>query len=253
MQKVMIAGSRSAWRKSLESILSQNQEFQLSAVTDSGWELLELLAGQTPDILLMELELNDRSGVEVLSELRKHPELRPGVIFAYSGIGTEQFEQFLSTLGAAAMLRTSDTPAQITAQLACYSNPLAEQEKRARPLIYQRLISELLFTLGIPANVKGYRYLAWSLEQIDQDPELLNLLTKALYPMIGRRFHTNARAAERAMRHAIELACERGDPETWEACFPVSIKGKKPTNGEFLAGLTEALRLAYREQAASLL
>lgn len=250
---IIIAAARSAWRQSLETALAQNREFQMTAVTDSGWELLELLSGQTPDILLMELELADRSGVEVLAELRRHPELRPGTILACSGVGTAQFERLLSELGAAATILSSDTPSRIASQLARRSNHLAEQERRARPLLYQRLISETLFALGIPANMKGYRYLTWALAQIDREPELLNLLTKALYPMIARRFNVKHPSVERAMRHAIEAAYARSDHTVWEACFPSAKLGKKPTVGEFLAGVTEALRLAYDEQDRAIL
>lgn len=233
MIKVMIATLDGAQRRTLEGLMLQNKAVELSAVTDSSWELLELLGGQMPDVLLMGQELIDCSDLGVLAELRKTPLLCPEAVFAFAGKDTGKLRSVLD-----AMDRRPDDEVTPVAPV-----PTVCQAGGEDPMAYQRLIADFLFALGIPANVKGYRYLMWSLEQIRREPELLNLLTKALYPMVGRRFKTKDGAAERAMRNTISTAYERGDQRVWASYFPTSARGRKPTNGEFLAGANEALRL----------
>ncbi len=233
MIKVMIAAADSAQRRTLEEMLLRDEAVALSAVTDSGNELLELLDSQAPDILLVGQELTDRSGLQMLSELRGTSFLRPDVVFAFSGGGTGSYQILLNAMEQSWGGETRRAAPGLALR----------QADRWEPAPYQRLAADFLFALGIPANVKGYRYLMWSLEQIRRDPELLNLLTKALYPMVGRRFKTKDGAAERAMRHTIGTAFRYGDQTVWASYFPSCAHGRKPTNGEFLAGAHEALRL----------
>ncbi|MCD8142625.1 MAG: hypothetical protein LUD83_05025 [Clostridiales bacterium] len=232
MITVIIAAADSAQRNALESLLLQNESIALSAVTDSGRELLNLLDSQPPDVLLVGQELADRSGVQMLSELRGTPFLRPDAVFAFCGGGTGSFQILLNAM---------EQPPAEELNLAAPGLAVHPADWWG-PVPYRRLIADFLFALGIPANVKGYRYLMWSLEQIRQDPELLNLLTKALYPMVGRQFKTKDGAAERAMRHTISTAFRHGDHAVWGSYFPSCVHGKKPTNGEFLSGAHEALQ-----------
>ncbi|MCD7920416.1 MAG: hypothetical protein LUG45_10230 [Clostridiales bacterium] len=232
MIKVIIAAADSVQRRALKETLLQNDSLTLSAVTDCGSELLALLDGQPPDILLVGQELADRSGLQMLSELRGTAFLQPDVVFAFSGGGTGSFQILLNAM---------ECPPDRESHLAAPGLALYQADQMG-PVPYRRLVADFLFALGIPANVKGYRYLMWSLEQIRQDPELLNLLTKALYPMVGRQFRTKDGAAERAMRHTIGTAFCQGDQTVWASYFPSCVHGRKPTNGEFLAGAHEALR-----------
>ncbi|MCD7918081.1 MAG: hypothetical protein LUF84_06490 [Clostridiales bacterium] len=240
MLNVIIAAADSAQRRALEELL-QNESIALSAVTDSGGELLALLSRQMPDILLVGQELADRSGAELISALRGTPFLNPDASFVFSGGGAGSFQILLNAM--------AHQPGR-EMQLAPPELALCPTDVRG-PVSYQQLVAEFLFSLGIPANVKGYRYLIWSLEQVQRDPELLNLLTKALYPMIGRRFKTKDGAAERAMRHTISTAFRQGNQTVWASYFPSCARGKKPTNGEFLAGAHEALgRMAEMARAS---
>ncbi|MCD8085720.1 MAG: hypothetical protein LUF28_05250 [Clostridiales bacterium] len=241
MLNVIIAAADSAQRRALEELLLQNETIALSAVTDSGGELLALLNRQMPDILLVGQEMADRSGAELISALRGTPFLRPDALFAFSGGAAGSFQILLNAMACRPGRDLHLAPPELT---------LCLPDGRG-PVSYRRMAADFLFSLGIPANVKGYRYLMWSLEQIRRDPELLNLLTKALYPMIGRRFKTKDGAAERAMRNTISTAFRQGDQTVWASYFPSCARGKKPTNGEFLAGAHEVLgRMAEVSRAS---
>ncbi len=241
MIKVVIAAADSAQRTALKEVLLRNDSVTLSGVTDSGSELLTLLSSQAPDVLLIGQALADCSGVQIIARLRGTDFLQPDAVFALSSGGTDGFQILLN-----AMAYRDEEEAHIPAP----ELTLCQTDWKG-PVPYRRLIADFLFALGIPANVKGYRYLMWSLEQIRQDPELLNLLTKALYPMVARHFRTKDAAAERAMRHTISTSFHLGDQAVWAAYFPSCAHGKKPTNGEFLARTHEALRLMAEQVSVS--
>ena len=106
----------------------------------------------------------------------------------------------------------------------------------------------LLFTIGVPAHIKGYQYLREAIMMSVTDVEMLGSITKVLYPTIARKYQTTSSRVERAIRHAIEVAWSRGRMETLESLFGYTINvGKgKPTNSEFIALIADKIRLQYR-------
>ena len=107
----------------------------------------------------------------------------------------------------------------------------------------------MIHEIGVPAHIKGYQYLREAIMMSVQDMEMLNSITKLLYPSIANKYQTTPSRVERAIRHAIEVAWSRGRMETLDALFGYTINtGKgKPTNSEFIALITDKLRLKYRE------
>ena len=110
-------------------------------------------------------------------------------------------------------------------------------------------VTDMIHEIGVPAHIKGYQYLREAIMMCVKDMEMLNSITKLLYPTIAERYQTTPSRVERAIRHAIEVAWNRGRMETLEALFGYTINiGKgKPTNSEFIALITDKLRLKYRE------
>ncbi len=111
----------------------------------------------------------------------------------------------------------------------------------------------MIHEIGVPAHIKGYQYLREAIMMSVQDMEMLNSITKVLYPSIAKKYQTTPSRVERAIRHAIEVAWSRGRMETLDALFGYTINtGKgKPTNSEFIALITDKLRLRYRENYSS--
>lgn len=110
------------------------------------------------------------------------------------------------------------------------------------------IISNILIKLGMPVSIKGYRYTREALKLVINDPEIMNAVTKSLYPKVAQIFDTTPSRVERAIRHAIEVAAERGDKKLLEKYFMYSpeYSKKKPTNSEFLAGLADNIRLSNK-------
>lgn len=106
----------------------------------------------------------------------------------------------------------------------------------------------MIHEIGVPAHIKGYQYLREAIIMSVEDTEMLNSITKILYPSIAKKFQTTPSRVERAIRHAIEVAWSRGKMETLDALFGYTINiGKgKPTNSEFIALIADKIRLHYR-------
>ncbi len=109
-------------------------------------------------------------------------------------------------------------------------------------------VTDMIHEIGVPAHIKGYQYLREAIMMSVEDMDMLNSITKLLYPTIAKKFQTTPSRVERAIRHAIEVAWSRGRMETLEALFGYTINtGKgKPTNSEFIALIADKIRLLYR-------
>ena len=109
-------------------------------------------------------------------------------------------------------------------------------------------VTDMIHEIGVPAHIKGYQYLREAIMMAVEDTEMLNSITKILYPTIAKKFQTTPSRVERAIRHAIEVAWSRGRMETLDALFGYTINtGKgKPTNSEFIALIADRIRLSYR-------
>jgi two-component system response regulator (stage 0 sporulation protein A) len=129
---------------------------------------------------------------------------------------------------------------------------LMQAELKSRSLTYdlERDVTEMIHEIGVPAHIKGYQYLRDAIMLSVEDVEMLNSITKVLYPTIADKFQTTPSRVERAIRHAIEVAWSRGRMETLDALFGYTINtGKgKPTNSEFIALIADKIRLQYRNQ-----
>lgn len=112
----------------------------------------------------------------------------------------------------------------------------------------ERDVTDMIHEIGVPAHIKGYQYLREAIIMSVEDAEMLGSITKVLYPTIAKKYQTTASRVERAIRHAIEVAWNRGRMETLDAMFGYTINtGKgKPTNSEFIALIADKIRLGYR-------
>lgn len=123
-----------------------------------------------------------------------------------------------------------------------------EEEKKISGYDLERDVTDMIHEIGVPAHIKGYQYLREAIIMSVEDPEMLGSITKVLYPTIARKYQTTSSRVERAIRHAIEVAWNRGRMETLDAMFGYTINtGKgKPTNSEFIALIADKIRLQYR-------
>ncbi len=118
----------------------------------------------------------------------------------------------------------------------------------ADPADLEMMVTEIIHQIGVPAHIKGYHYVRESIILTVKTPEMINSVTKLLYPTVAKKFGTTASRVERAIRHAIEVAWDRGDVDTLNSYFGYTIhNGRgKPTNSEFVAMIADKLRLRLR-------
>ncbi len=125
-----------------------------------------------------------------------------------------------------------------------------QKEQPVKPVVHdlEGDVTNMIHEIGVPAHIKGYQYLREAIIMSIEDPTMISAITKILYPTIAKRFQTTPSRVERAIRHAIEVAWNRGRMETLDALFGYTIDtGKgKPTNSEFIALIADKIRLSYR-------
>ncbi len=147
--------------------------------------------------------------------------------------------------GTAAQLKAQEEkPEEMAQQI----SPGRKSRTQMQPHDLEKDVTDMIHEIGVPAHIKGYQYLREAIMMSVQDIEMLNSITKILYPTIAKKFQTTPSRVERAIRHAIEVAWSRGRMETLDALFGYTINtGKgKPTNSEFIALIADKIRLQYK-------
>lgn len=259
-KKLLIADDNSELRSILATALNGMPQLDVVGAAANGVEALELYEKFTPDIVLTDIIMPRLDGFGVLEYLAKRPKM-PAVV-VLSALNQEQFVLRAMELGAVyyvakpfemeslknrildVALRSEDSAIQKPARAP--GNVLIANEKRRS---IDEKISTVFITIGIPAHIKGFHFLREAIKMTVDNPDVINRITKELYPSIGRKFNTSASKVERAIRHAIEVAWTRGKIENINQIFGYNVysHNDKPTNGEFIALIADRLLL---EQSA---
>ena len=227
--------------------------FEVRRVSKNGSEVLRLLELEKPDVLVMDAIMSSVDALGVLQQMSKNPKIKKPLVMVVSGVDNQRFENEVLTAGAdyyflkpfdvsmmaeRILLMAGDTPSQVksTAQ-AHFNNSDLEV-----------LVSEIMHQIGVPAHIKGYQYLREAIILSINDTEMMNSVTKVLYPTVAKRFSTTSSRVERAIRHAIEVAWDRGDVDVLSSYFGYTIQNSrgKPTNSEFIAMISDKLRLQLK-------
>jgi two-component system response regulator (stage 0 sporulation protein A) len=243
--RVMLADDNLSLLKLLTDYLSHKPDIEVVAAISDGVEIPNCVRQHGPDILVMDIIMPRRDGFMTLEALNDmEPALRPRVI-VLTGLARDDFIMRAIRLGASYYMVkpfdmnllyeriveiARDQPQSITA---------AVNEGPEETLDEQ--ITNLFLTLGIPAHIKGYQYLREAIHMVLDNHDVINRITKELYPGIARRYGTTSSKVERAMRHAIEVAWNRGRLDTTNQLLGVNLFNErdKPTNGEFISLIAE--------------
>lgn len=258
--RILIADANKDFCKLLSELVSGENDLEIVGSASDGFEALARLKELKPDLLLMDLVLPKLDGLELL---RRLPETgaKPHVI-VLSGFINSKVITDCSSLGADYFMpKPCDVPALLSRirQVADMQGPGAEapgvdfrtavQTRSALDL--EAVVTDIIHEIGVPAHIKGYQYLREAIILTINDMEMINAVTKVLYPEVAKKFNTTPSRVERAIRHAIEVAWDRGDIETLQKFFGYTvsnIKGK-PTNSEFIAMIADCLSLRRRQAA----
>ena len=237
---VIISEPNEEYRSMLETLLEDTGEFTVVGAAGEGPATLELLTRLDADVLVIDPILPGMDGLTVLSRVEESR--RPKTI-VLSSFYSPQIVQEATALGAAYFLAK---PCEENALLDKIRSLSAPQEEDLHPASLESQVTAIIHEVGVPAHIKGYQYLREAIIIAVNDMEVINAVTKVLYPAVAKRFGTTPSRVERAIRHAIEVAWDRGDLETLQKYFGYTVSNTKgkPTNSEFIAMIADRLMLS---------
>ena len=245
LKKIVVADASEEFRQMFADMLEGEEDLTLAGSTGDGEELLALVARTNPDVVVMDLLLTGMDGLEVLERLKAH-KARVLVLSAFAG---SNLAEEVSAKGAAyCMMKPCRMSTVIErARQLCAGQEEHPEESAARVL--ERRVTAIIHEIGVPAHIKGYQYLREAIALVVNDMDTINAVTKVLYPTVAKKFGTTASRVERAIRHAIEVAWDRGDLETLQKYFGYTVSNAKgkPTNSEFIAMISDRLCLDMKK------
>ena len=249
-RKIVIADISEDFRRIFRDAVGAEEDMEVVGATGDGGELLRLIGEKKPDVVVMDLVL---SGVDGLSVLRELGKIRPRVLVLSSFSGSALAEQAAADGADYLMLKPCRIPTLLERIRQLASEGDAEENaKEERPdQKLERQITGIIHEIGVPAHIKGYQYLREAIRLAVEDMDVINAVTKILYPSVAKKFATTASRVERAIRHAIEVAWDRGDLETLQKYFGYTVSNTKgkPTNSEFIAMIADRISLDMEKAA----
>ena len=248
--RVVIADNNEAFAASLKEQLERNDEYSVVAISGDGEEVVRLVQKYSADILVMDPMLTQLDGIGVLTRLEQS-DLHP-VVMALTSFSSEYLMQQMSEKGVACyMLKPCSLDAVLqNLNMLRLSAPHGTKSipSMSRQNAVETLVTNVIHEIGVPAHIKGYQYLRYAIIVAVEDMDVINSITKTLYPMVAEAFGTTSSRVERAIRHAIEVAWDRGDLETLQKYFGYTVSNTKgkPTNSEFIALIADKLQLQLK-------
>ena len=249
--RILLVDDHQQLRKTLSDFLTRQEGIARVREAANGADALKLLREESFDILITDIIMPLMDGYTLLEELRRMGGNPPKVI-VISALNRDDFVTRAIELGAAFyMVKPFDMQhllsriRDLTGSRARAPQPAADLR---RTVSLDERLGSLFLTIGIPAHIKGYQFLRQAVKMVIQQPDIINRITKELYPGIAKHFSTSASKVERAIRHAIEVAWNRGRIETLNTAFgcKVCTPEDKPTNGEFIAMIADKLAVEQR-------
>ncbi len=246
----------------LDDLLSKDGEINVVGKARNGEQAYEMIRANNPDVVLLDLIMPGMDGLGVMEKV--YAEKKDGKIPAFiviSALRSESIAESVMMSGATyymmkpldnsivirrikQMARGMDTGYRSAPALS-FSEPASPAAAAVSENSLEQYVTNVIHEIGVPAHIKGYQYLRDAIMLCINDMDLLNSITKILYPEIAKKYGTTPSRVERALRHAIEVAWSRGKMDTIYALFGYTINsGKgKPTNSEFIALISDKIRL----------
>lgn len=251
LTKIIIADKSAEFREKLVSQFESEEGFNVIGEADSGGQLLELILAFAPDVVITEYVLPQKDVGAVMMEVNALK--RKPAFFVFSSFDSETVKAQMSELGAKAFMLKPFEPKYLIDQVkqytsGQYSNRSEQQRAAVSDADIETRVTKIIHEIGIPAHIKGYRYTREAIMTVIREPEIINCVTKQLYPSVAAVYNTTPSRVERAIRHAIEVAWDRGDVDTLNKIFGYTVSNDKgkPTNSEFIAMIADRLSLQLR-------
>ena len=267
--KVLVADNSEFAKNDLKDFLQNNDKVQFAGVVDNGRDAYRTIIDEAPDIVLIDVILPVMDGFTVIEKINVNKSIKKKPLFIIiSSMGNQSMVEYACKLGVIYYIMK---PYNLDSMLhrilqAAMLHMRSEWDVKKKERTYgmqeygmsnymettlENDVTDIIREIGIPAHIKGYQYIREAIMLTVNDMNLLNYITKLLYPTIAKKYKTTSSSVERAIRHAIEVAWNKGQIDVLEEMFGYTISaGKgKPTNSEFIALIADKLRLEYRMNA----
>jgi len=263
---VLIADDNVDFAMTLKKYFEQKENMEVVAVAKDGNEAFEKIVQYKPDVALLDMIMPHLDGIGVLEKLNDVILEKYPFCVMISAVGQDKITRQAINLGAQYYvvkpfdievlikrieeLKNYQVPDRATNFIVKESKSnyieISNQENKEDNL--EALVTNIIHEVGVPAHIKGYQYLREAIMMVVEDIDMINQITKQLYPEIALKFKTTSSRVERAIRHAIEVAWSRGKIEATESIFGYTVDSNKgkPTNSEFIAMIADKLRLEMK-------
>lgn len=253
---MILADDNREFAELLKEHLSSQKDIEVIGVAYNGGDVIELLKQRNPDVLVLDIIMPHLDGLGVLEQIQlMNLQPKPKIIML-TAFGQESITQRAVELGATYyILKPFDMEVLTDRIRQMCGDRLSSQQMsnhRTPPLHKQNNldanITNVIHEIGVPAHIKGYLYLREAITMVYKEVDLLGAITKSLYPRIAEKFHTTPSRVERAIRHAIEVAWNRGNMDSIRNLFgyTINVTKAKPTNSEFIAMVADKLRIEHK-------
>ena len=251
---VFIADSSEEFCTALTGALQRAEGFQVIGTACDGEQAIRVIAQSKPEVLVLDLMLSKQDGISVLRSLA-NAERRP-VTLATSRFVTDYVSNTAANLGVRyLMLKPCDmaTLVERLEEIRGGESLRVSPKRLPDKTSIESMVTSIIHEIGVPAHIKGYQYLREAIILAVNDMDVINAITKVLYPQVAKTFGTTPSRVERAIRHAIEVAWDRGDLDTLQRFFGYTVSNTKgkPTNSEFIALIADKLQLQLKSAEAA--
>ena len=259
--RVLIADPNEDFQLLMKNLLSHEADMEAAGTSSDGSDALAKIEALHPDVVLLELVQPRLDGMGVLRKLAEKESAPP--VLVLTGFVNAHVVAECANLGAAYFMSKPCDTAELMQRLrqsaqtgrkplpvaGSRSPAAAAPETKPDNISLESVVTDIIHETGVPAHIKGYQYLREAIILTINDMDAINAVTKLLYPDVAKKFSTTPSRVERAIRHAIEVAWDRGDVETLQKFFGYTVSGikGKPTNSEFIAMIADCLSLRRRQ------
>lgn len=256
--RIMLVDDSSELMSEMCAYFEGRDDYEVVGTADNGVKAVEMFTSLRPDVMVLDLVMPQMDGFGVMERIAK----KEAKIVVLSALSQDTFIAKAMSMGADYYMmkpcsldnladRIAETLHPVSSSAASVSAPAsvpAPAPAAVRPSKNRSLeekITNIFITVGIPAHIKGYQFLREAIKMAIDNPEIINCITKKLYPEVAEKFDTSPSKVERAIRHAIEVAWNRGKIENINSLFGVRVynHNEKPTNGEFIALVADKMLL----------
>ncbi|MBQ9459954.1 MAG: sporulation transcription factor Spo0A [Oscillospiraceae bacterium] len=245
---VVLADANEEFRRMLAEEIEASGEFEVVACVGDGQSALRAVEQKQPQLLLADVLLPELDGFGLLDRIAGLAQ-KPKTILLSAIYRNEIVAQAVDKGVSFFMPKPCEISSLMERMRQAVGSAAAEEEDEMQAL--KKRVTAVIHEVGVPAHIKGYQYVREAIIIAVQDMEVINGVTKVLYPEVARRYNTTPSRVERAVRHAIEVAWDRGDLETLQSYFGYTVSNTKgkPTNSEFIAMIADKIRLDGKRRA----